>query len=754
MMDGKKALAAAQEAIGKVSEAKVANDVIAPVEGDTASQAYDIGDYLMHAGKFCKVISAIAQGDPIILSGAGTNVTERAVSSELGSGGGGGGTSDYDDLSNKPSINSTTLSGAMSAADLGLVAAENGKGLSSNDYTDTDQAKLASLENYDDTALSGRVTTIEGMIPSTASSSNKLATAADIPSTSGKADKVTSATENNIAKLDANGNLADSGFAAGDVLTKSNTAGLVKNDGTIDTNAYEKTGVAETLVKDTVGWSGKNLLPMTVEGIKALNTIGTWSGNTFTLGNLTFEILTDNEDNVTGIEVNGTTDSNVTVFAISQFTAKAGTYEFNGTPLGGGSHTYYQEINAPAPGPDATDEGSGANYTLTTDTAVTVSIIVDSGVTMSDVVFRPMLRHAGTDAAFEPYHATVDGLLGGKADKVQSATNGDFAGLDSNGNLTDSGKKASDFSGKNFDGTSQEWATLSAAQKAEYAAGLVLIKNDTANAMLVDSTPTENSNNLVKSGGVYTAVDGCVHKTGNETIAGTKTFSNSVLYNGSFMSQGTYATFAQGGLFDIMAAHTPNNADKGKLLAFDVSGDSGSSIMHDVYINVTGLNMNDMTSYKGGNVYIGKLTTGVGNVSTLNDLSNYTMLINTETKEVTFAGVVNANGSDYAERFETLEDCPVGRFVTLDGEKIRLAQPDDDYILGVTSENPAIVGDKDNDGVPVGLIGKLWVEHDGTARVNGYVVCGEDGIATITNYQKIKYRVMAVDGNRCKILVK
>ena len=33
----------------------------------------------------------------------------------------------------------------------------------------------------------------------------------------------------------------------------------------------------------------------------------------------------------------------------------------------------------------------------------------------------------------------------GKADKVTGATNGNFAGLDSNGNLTDSGKKASDF---------------------------------------------------------------------------------------------------------------------------------------------------------------------------------------------------------------------------------------------------------------------------------------------------------------------
>ena len=35
--------------------------------------------------------------------------------------------------------------------------------------------------------------------------------------------------------------------------------------------------------------------------------------------------------------------------------------------------------------------------------------------------------------------------VSGKADKVSSATNGNFAGLDSNGNLTDSGKKPSDF---------------------------------------------------------------------------------------------------------------------------------------------------------------------------------------------------------------------------------------------------------------------------------------------------------------------
>jgi len=55
-------------------------------------------------------------------------------------GGGGGGTNNYNDLSNQPQINGNTLIGNKTASDLGLVAAEAGKGLSENDYTDADKA--------------------------------------------------------------------------------------------------------------------------------------------------------------------------------------------------------------------------------------------------------------------------------------------------------------------------------------------------------------------------------------------------------------------------------------------------------------------------------------------------------------------------------------------------------------------------------------------------------------------------------------
>ena len=62
------------------------------------------------------------------------------------------------------------------------------------------------------------------------------------------------------------------------------------------------------------------------------------------------------------------------------------------------------------------------------------------------------------------------------------------------------------------------------------------------------------------------------------------------------------------------------------------------------------------------------------------------------------AGNYNASGADYAEMFEWLDANPnhedrAGKFVTLDGDKLKLATTADDFILGVVSGNPSIVGD-------------------------------------------------------------
>jgi hypothetical protein len=156
----------------------------------------------------------------------------------------------------------------------------------------------------------------------------------------------------------------------------------------------------------------------------------------------------------------------------------------------------------------------------------------------------------------------------------------------------------------------------------------------------------------------------------------------------------------------------------------------------------------------------------------------------------------NSTGADYAEYFEWLDGNPdnadrAGYFVTLDGDKIRKAIAQDDYILGVVSVNPSVIGDSyqddwygkylrdewgriqyhyidvparlDDEGkeieparqdyVPVlnpewdvtedyiprekrhewaavGLMGKLLVRDDGTCQVNGYCHPDDNGIAT------------------------
>lgn len=65
-------------------------------------------------------------------------------------------------------------------------------------------------------------------------------------------------------------------------------------------------------------------------------------------------------------------------------------------------------------------------------------------------------------------------------------------------------------------------------------------------------------------------------------------------------------------------------------------------------------------------------------------------------------GNYSSTGADYAELFEWADGNPdaedrVGLFVTLDGEKIRLARPEDDYILGILSGNPSVLGDVHDD---------------------------------------------------------
>jgi hypothetical protein len=97
-----------------------------------------------------------------------------------------------------------------------------------------------------------------------------------------------------------------------------------------------------------------------------------------------------------------------------------------------------------------------------------------------------------------------------------------------------------------------------------------------------------------------------------------------------------------------------------------------------------------------------------GNATTFSTASDAMVIGNGDSARsncfrVTFDGKVyglsafNSSGADYSEFFEWADENPsaedrVGHFVTLDGEKIKYAN-DGDYIVGITSGNPAVIGD-------------------------------------------------------------
>lgn len=210
----------------------------------------------------------------------------------------------------------------------------------------------------------------------------------------------------------------------------------------------------------------------------------------------------------------------------------------------------------------------------------------------------------------------------------------------------------------------------------------------------------------------------------------------------------------------------------------------------------------------------------VGNGSNINSLSNaHTLDWN---GNATFAGAVTGSGADYAEYFEwedgnTQEEDRMGYMVTLCGDKIRLANSNDN-ILGVVSATAMVIGDNaewewqnkylyDDFGRPltemkeefidklneetgeveqvsigffprkilnplydeskqyqrrvdrpeweiIGLFGKLRIRDDGTCLAGSYAKVGYNGIATASEEKTNIYIMKRISNNVILAFVK
>lgn len=188
------------------------------------------------------------------------------------------------------------------------------------------------------------------------------------------------------------------------LIGKSQTSGHVMNDGTIDTNAYEKSGVAESLVKDTVGWTGKNLWENDdISGTQyvTVNLERPLSAGTYTLS----AVVTSSDVDATTCRIYDYTNS-IELGQIARSVSNDRTH--------------------------ITFTVSNAVRSILLYASSTYDLSAGDSFSFEDI----QIEIGSSATSYEPYHATVDTV---KADKVTNATAGHLAGLDSNGNLTDSG---------------------------------------------------------------------------------------------------------------------------------------------------------------------------------------------------------------------------------------------------------------------------------------------------------------------------
>ena len=176
-----------------------------------------------------------------------------------------------------------------------------------------------------------------------------------------------------------------------------------------DSQAVQKLQVALEPIQDLhgyanpwVGGAGKNLLPMTVESIKAANSTRTWTGNSTTISDVTFTIDTDSDGNVIGISTSGTASALI----MFQVTGDIISSTFDGKVLNGcpasGSASTYRLLCLETGTAKATDTGSGATISgISANNSIQIRI--NSGTNMSGKVFYPMIRNSSESATFSPY---------------------------------------------------------------------------------------------------------------------------------------------------------------------------------------------------------------------------------------------------------------------------------------------------------------------------------------------------------------
>lgn len=255
----------------------------------------------------------------------------------------------------------------ISNLDTNKVDKVNGKGLSTNDYTNEDKAKLDSLENYDDTEIKQDIEDIQAKDEAQDTELDK------------QSDLIQKLKDNCI-----------------NVTTEEVTSLQVQDASTLpaklDVRGNQRQEARE----------GYNVLQNKL-------TSNTINGVTFTI----------NEDK--SVTLNGTaTNSIITNLITGKYDDNNATnpliipenitnYRLSGCPSGGSWSTYKLDIYAEDNELIATDLGEGANIQKESDTILNllrVRIIVYAGAVLNNVTFYPMIIYGAENKPYEQYGAS------------------------------------------------------------------------------------------------------------------------------------------------------------------------------------------------------------------------------------------------------------------------------------------------------------------------------------------------------------
>lgn len=157
------------------------------------------------------------------------------------------------------------------------------------------------------------------------------------------------------------------------------------------------------------GGAGKNLLPMTVDNLKALNPYG-WSGNSYHSYGIGFVVIqTDTDGNVIGIEMSGDFTyawGSIDFFKLCSFTLKAGTYKIYNNASANIDTAKFALTYKDESGTKiyvGTNENATITFTEDKDNFEIYLTLRSTYLLSSAVTMTPVFCISTADSTFEPY---------------------------------------------------------------------------------------------------------------------------------------------------------------------------------------------------------------------------------------------------------------------------------------------------------------------------------------------------------------